>query len=315
MRIALVLLGLVTSAALASAQTPPPAPDKAPELAESTGRTVTPETKGQLQPQGWTGPIDTKSEGGAPAESPQGQTPPGMQAAPEGSSKTVVEPDAAASKAVEPNAAPSKTVIEPNAAPSKAVVAPAAAPPLSIRADEAAKDAIGTTAGGAKIPTVEEARAAKMMPDDPNPVPGQISNAVGGVPAETTGVRPADSPPDTRPGPIGATGQTMPSKLSQRNAILDHVPIMAMPLALTEEQRRRIYETVMADKSRQPAPGAESLAPATFLSTEQALNEAQPIPGSLQDIELLKGLQYVKAKDKVLLVTPASRIVIDAITM
>ena len=51
-----------------------------------------PEDKGQLQPQGWTGPVDTKS-GGAPAESPQGQSPPGMQAAPEGSNKTVVAPD------------------------------------------------------------------------------------------------------------------------------------------------------------------------------------------------------------------------------
>ena len=55
-----------------------------------TGRTA-PEPKGQLQPQGWTGPNNTSS-GGAPAESPQGQSPPGMQAAPEGSSKTVVQP-------------------------------------------------------------------------------------------------------------------------------------------------------------------------------------------------------------------------------
>jgi len=47
---------------------------------------------GQKQPQGWTGPIDTGS-GGAPASSPQGQSPPGMQAAPEGSSKTTVAPE------------------------------------------------------------------------------------------------------------------------------------------------------------------------------------------------------------------------------
>jgi hypothetical protein len=60
-------------------------------LSDSTGRSP-PEEKGQLQPQGWTGPIETKS-GGAPPESPQGQSPPGMQAAPEGSSKTVVAPD------------------------------------------------------------------------------------------------------------------------------------------------------------------------------------------------------------------------------
>lgn len=57
-----------------------------------TGRTP-PEDKGQLQPQGWTGPINTQS-GGAPAESPQGQSPPGMQAAPQGSTETVVAPTA-----------------------------------------------------------------------------------------------------------------------------------------------------------------------------------------------------------------------------
>jgi hypothetical protein len=60
----------------------------------STGRTQTPvpETKGQKQPQGWTGPIETGT-GGAPPSSPQGQSPPGMEAAPEGSSKTTVAPD------------------------------------------------------------------------------------------------------------------------------------------------------------------------------------------------------------------------------
>jgi hypothetical protein len=58
----------------------------------STGPTLTPETKGQKQPQGWTGPINT-GQGGAPASSPQGQSPPGMQSAPEGSSKTTTEPD------------------------------------------------------------------------------------------------------------------------------------------------------------------------------------------------------------------------------
>jgi len=57
----------------------------------STGRTVLPDKKGQLQPQGWTGPISTGS-GGAPASSPQGGTPPDMQPAPGGASKTIVDP-------------------------------------------------------------------------------------------------------------------------------------------------------------------------------------------------------------------------------
>ena len=55
---------------------------------QSTGQTMSPETKGQLQPQGWTGPLETGT-GGAPAASPQGQTPPNMQAVPDGSSKSV----------------------------------------------------------------------------------------------------------------------------------------------------------------------------------------------------------------------------------
>jgi hypothetical protein len=73
-----------------AAETQSTAPADKPESTD--GRTQTPETKGQKQPQGWTGPTDT-GVGGAPASSPQGQTPPGIQAAPEGSSKTTVEPD------------------------------------------------------------------------------------------------------------------------------------------------------------------------------------------------------------------------------
>jgi hypothetical protein len=75
----LVALCLFESAAAEPVQTSPSATPTHPE------------EKGQRQPQGWTGPINTGS-GGAPAESPQGQSPPGMQAAPEGSSKTTTEP-------------------------------------------------------------------------------------------------------------------------------------------------------------------------------------------------------------------------------
>jgi hypothetical protein len=60
------------------------------DLKAPTGRSQ-PEDRGKLQPQGWTGPLNTTT-GGAPAESPQGQSPPGMQSAPDGSNKTVVEP-------------------------------------------------------------------------------------------------------------------------------------------------------------------------------------------------------------------------------
>ena len=91
MRIVLIAVFLVASAGMACAQAQPD--NKPPYLSEyNTGRTVTPEIAGQKQPQGLTGPTNTTT-GGAPAESPQGEAPPGMQSAPEGSSKSVVAPD------------------------------------------------------------------------------------------------------------------------------------------------------------------------------------------------------------------------------
>ena len=58
--------------------------------AHSQSNTANPGTKSgnQTQPQGETGPINTQP-GGAPASSPQGDTPGGMQAAPQGSGKSV----------------------------------------------------------------------------------------------------------------------------------------------------------------------------------------------------------------------------------
>ncbi|MDB5564938.1 MAG: hypothetical protein JWP84_1504 [Tardiphaga sp.] len=92
MRIAIVLVSILALMSPATCQTGTKSDDKKPGDSQySTGRTVLPESnKGRLQPQGWTGPITTES-GGAPADSPQGQSPPGMQAAPDGASKTIVE--------------------------------------------------------------------------------------------------------------------------------------------------------------------------------------------------------------------------------
>jgi hypothetical protein len=94
MRLALAAFSLVicTTAAIAQAKNEDKKPGDSPQ---STGRTVLPDNKGQLQPQGWTGPINTDTGGGAPPESPQGGTPPGMQPAPGGASKTIVDPSAA----------------------------------------------------------------------------------------------------------------------------------------------------------------------------------------------------------------------------
>jgi hypothetical protein len=91
MRVTIATLLLLLSAGSAFAQTPP-GQKSGQDNANSTGRTVLPpEVKTDTPPQGDTGPRDTGS-GGAPAESPQGQTPPAMQPAPQGSSETIVGP-------------------------------------------------------------------------------------------------------------------------------------------------------------------------------------------------------------------------------
>ncbi len=171
-----------------------------------------------------------------------------------------------------------------------------------------------------KIPTPQEARAALAMPVSTQPSTGEAPAPA--TPAATTGVAPASEggvaaapaagvalPPS---GPIGSIGQTLPAKVSQRNEVLDRVPIMAWPLSLSDQQRQQIYAAVMADKSP-AAAGADALVPTSVLTTEQALDGTHPLPASVQDFAQVQGLVYVKGANKVLLVTPATRTVVDEI--
>jgi hypothetical protein len=166
-----------------------------------------------------------------------------------------------------------------------------------------------------KQPPQEEARAALMMPD-----PVGVSSLGEGAPAPVvdpsttgTGSSPAPALTNVSPGPIGATLQTMPAKVSQRNDLLDHLPVMAWPLRLDEQQRQQIYKAVMADKV-QPTAGADTLKPAAALSFEQA-RDIRPLPQDIAGIDGLQGLKFLKGKDKVLLVRPSSGIVVDEIGM
>jgi hypothetical protein len=166
-------------------------------------------------------------------------------------------------------------------------------------------------------PSQEEARAALMMPDNgaPSAGPGSTSAPNGGEQL-TTGSTSASTTAAGRAGPtgpIGATTQTMPAKFSQRNDVLDRVPTTAWPLPLNEEQRRQIFNSVMADSSP-PAAGAAALKPGSSLSFEQTL-DLHPLPGAVADMDGLHGLQYVKGTDKVLLVRPPNGIVVDEITL
>ena len=155
------------------------------------------------------------------------------------------------------------------------------------------------------IPTPAQARAAKMTPDSNLP-------ALGPADANANATTGAASSAPAAAGPIGATGQTMPAKFSARNDTLDRVPIMALPLGLSDQDRQRIYQAAMADKTP-AATDAAQLAPAGELDTNQALNETHPLPASVRGIPGVQTLGYVKTKNKVFLVEPATRIVVDEI--
>ena len=166
-------------------------------------------------------------------------------------------------------------------------------------------------------PSQEEARAALMAPDNGAPSAGPGSTPAPNGPEQlTTGSSSATTTAAGGAGPtgpIGATTQTMPAKFSQRNDVLDRVSTTTWPLPLNEEQRRRIFNSVMADSSP-PAAGAAALKPGSSLSFEQTL-DLHPLPGAVADMDGLHGLQYVKGKDKVLLVRAPNAIVVDEITL
>ena len=165
------------------------------------------------------------------------------------------------------------------------------------------------------IPAPAEAWAALVQPISRQPSAGgaaPITTGTGGQQPPASGaINPSNEPPPS--GPIGSFGQTIPAKVSKRNDILDHVPTMAIPLPLTQEQRKQIYDAVMAEKS-QPVAGADALNPASELSPNQALNGMRPLPESVRGIDGVSRLYYIKAKDKVLLIEPNVRTVVGQIT-
>jgi len=198
-------------------------------------------------------------------------------------------------------------------------------PPQQQNSTTADKKAVSPQGGRVDVTTATGGQAAIGGPlapgasaSGPASGDGNSANATAGArdqqgsaARETTGKNPENAKTE-RLGPIGATGQTMPAKFSSRNDILDRTPIMAWPQMLSDQERQRIYQAVMADKSP-PAADADALTPAGELSTDQALNGMHPLPASLGDIDGVKRLKYVKGKNKVLLIEPSTRTVVEQI--
>ena len=101
-----------------------------------------------------------------------------------------------------------------------------------------------------------------------------------------------------------ADSQTVPSKVSERNARLDATPIMAMPLPLSDEQKHRIVDTIA--KSNVPireisAKAADMLPVTTEVSEFSAAVKA--------DTPILSDIQFIRTKDKILLMRAPNMVV------
>jgi hypothetical protein len=97
--------------------------------------------------------------------------------------------------------------------------------------------------------------------------------------------------------------QTEPAKFSTRNAALDTLPTMALPLALTDEERRRIADSI-----------AKANTPVTPISAKLAdilPDDVTPsdLPREVSDIPAVKDLKYVRLPDKIVLVRAPNMVV------
>jgi hypothetical protein len=105
-----------------------------------------------------------------------------------------------------------------------------------------------------------------------------------------------------------AETSTTPSKVSQHNAQLDAIPLMARGPQLTDAQRKLIVERVMA------TGGAAARVDAFPTVQLPAGIEMHPWPGDIAgEVPGIRDTKYVKLSDKVLVVRPESRIVVEEI--
>jgi hypothetical protein len=102
---------------------------------------------------------------------------------------------------------------------------------------------------------------------------------------------------------------TTPSKVSRHNDQLDHTPIMARGPQLTDAQRKLIIERVLA------ADGPPAQVEA-FSTVELPTGvEMHPWPSDIADqVPSIRDTKYVKLADKVLVVRPDTRVVVEEIT-
>jgi hypothetical protein len=157
---------------------------------------------------------------------------------------------------------------------------------------------------------------AKQPNTDPGKIDGQEGNTAGRTPekGQAIGLAPSQAASKGETDDLkdidipGVTPQTVPSKFSERIAAQDDMAIMARPVNLSDEQKAAIWKAV-GDKAAtvNDSKGKIFAEAGVFLPPNV---EAQPFPeGATGEIAALRGLKYVKAGEKLLIVQPANGIV------
>lgn len=143
---------------------------------------------------------------------------------------------------------------------------------------------------------------------------GTVTDARGGQgsPAPDHAV----GPPNAGPVPVrgegldvpGASPQTAPAKYSIGNAKLAEGTLMGRPLQLSGEQKKAIQDAI-GSRSETASTINETVhaEPGVFLPPPV---QAEDLPATLnRQIPALRGMKYVRADDKILLVAPANGII------
>ena len=106
-----------------------------------------------------------------------------------------------------------------------------------------------------------------------------------------------------------ADSQTVPAKFSERNARLDEMPIMALPLGLTDEQKRQIAVSV----AKSDAPVTQiSAKPAEVLPADTPVSE---LPADVKaSVPVASDLHFIRTREKIFLVRAPNMVVTEEIS-
>ena len=149
------------------------------------------------------------------------------------------------------------------------------------------------------VPPPPEAQPKAPIADQSKPA------AVGPSQANT-----ASSTPGTD-GPIGATGQTMPSTISAENAKRDKLPTTALQFPLSDDQKTMIVKSTADAPLTQSKDDLSKVHVADFLPTATPTQDFSL--EVMQHIPAAKQYKFVKLEKRVLLVDAANLTVVGEI--